>query len=252
MPILSSVDSSGIPSFRAANSMLAINKKPITRLSFSPIIPHTATEHDAILTAMVNFQDVLQQRGMSCGPLWSDKRVYILAKELRLNHPGKFNNIFLGIGGFHMEKIIIACCGKYLEESRINSVLGAIEIFGPQVVKSVMEGSHYVRGKRGIAIIAESMEHLQLSTFFNAIDRNKYDLFFQLTQLQSLFHATDPNLDLTGVAWEKLEDNTENLLEDLHRFGVTATLRNPLFEYWDNCINRIAPILRDLTKSFRE
>ena len=201
MPILSSVDSSGIPSFRAANSMLAINKKPITRLSFSPIIPHTATEHDAILTAMVNFQDVLQQRGMSCGPLWSDKGVYILAKELRLNHPGKFNNIFLGIGGFHMEKIIIACCGKYLEESRINNVLGAIEIFGPQVVKSVMEGSHYVRGKRGIAIIAESMEHLQLSTLFNALDTNKYeDLFFQLTQLQSLFHATDSNLDLTGVA----------------------------------------------------
>ena len=37
-----------------------------------------------------------------------------------------------------------------------------------------MEDSDYVREKRGMAITAESMEHLQLSTFFNAIDTNKY------------------------------------------------------------------------------
>ena len=92
---------------------------------------------------MVNFQDVLQQKGMPCGLLWSDEGVYRLAKELHLNHPEIFANIFLGIGGFHMEKIIIACCGKYLEESGISSVLVANEIFGPHV-KSVMEGSHYV------------------------------------------------------------------------------------------------------------
>lgn len=85
-----------------------------------------------------------------------------------------------------MENIITACCGKYLERSGLSSVLVSNEIFDPQVVNSVIEGSHYVRGKWGIAMIAESMEHLQLSTFFNAIDSNKYgDLFVQLTQLQS-------------------------------------------------------------------
>ena len=86
MPILSSLDSRGIPSFIAANSMLAINTKLITRLAFTPIIPHPAMEYGAILTAMVNFQDPLQQRVMSCGPIWSDEGVYRLAKELQLNH----------------------------------------------------------------------------------------------------------------------------------------------------------------------
>ena len=135
MPILLSVDSSGIPSIRAANSMLAINTKPTTRLALTPIILHPAALHDAIFTAMVNFQDVLQQTGLSCGPLWSDEGVYRLAKELQLNHPERFKNTFLGIGGIHMEKIIIACCGKYLEESGISSVLVANEIFSSQVVK---------------------------------------------------------------------------------------------------------------------
>ena len=76
----------GIPSFSAANSMLAINSKPITRLAFTPIIPHPVTEYDAIFTAMVNFQDVdvLQQRGMSCGLFCSDEETYRLAKEFQL------------------------------------------------------------------------------------------------------------------------------------------------------------------------
>ena len=106
-----------------------------------------------------------------------------------------------------MGKITTACCWKYLE-----------------------------------AVIAESMEHLQLSIFFNAIDTNKYeDLFVQLTQLQSLFHATNPNLELTDVVpWGKLEDDIENLLEDLDRFRITCSSRSPLFEYWDKFINCIA------------
>ena len=86
MPILPSLDSRGIPSFIAANSMLAINTKPITRLAFTPIIPHPAMEYGAIFTAMVNFQDPLQQRVMPCGPISSDEGVYRLAKELQLYH----------------------------------------------------------------------------------------------------------------------------------------------------------------------
>ena len=62
-------------------------------------------------------------------------------------------------------------------------------------------------GKRGILIIAESMVHLRLSAFFNAVNANKYeDLFFELTQLQSLFHAADINLNLISVSCSRFED----------------------------------------------
>ena len=115
-----------------------------------------------------------------------------------------------------MEKIINVCCEKYLEESGISSVLVGNEISGPQVVKLVMEGSHQVLEKRGILIIAESMVHLQLSAFFNAVNANKYeDLFFELTQLQSLFHAADINLNLISVSCSKFEDE---IAEPFRRF----------------------------------
>ena len=83
---------------------------------------------------MINFQDVRLQKGLQWGPLWCDEGVYRIGKELQLLNPNKFANIFLGIGGFHMEKVI-SCCRKYLEESGIDTVLVENEIYGIAVVK---------------------------------------------------------------------------------------------------------------------
>ena len=42
---------------------------------------------------MITFQDVLKQRLLN-NALWSDERVYQLAKEIQLLQPEEFNNIF--------------------------------------------------------------------------------------------------------------------------------------------------------------
>ena len=60
-----------------------------------------------------------------------------------------------GLGGFHLEKIVNSCISKFLEESGVENVFVRNEIFGPRVVKTVMNGGHYVRGKHGTALILE-------------------------------------------------------------------------------------------------
>ena len=145
-----------IPSFPAINSLLSVNSHCITKCAFLPILPHPATEADTIYTTMINFQDVLKQKKLKNGPLWSDEGVYHIAKEIQLCEPDKFDNIFLGIGGFHLEKVIIGCLGAYLETCGIENVFVEQEIYGPGVVKSVMNGGNYVRGKRGMTLLTES------------------------------------------------------------------------------------------------
>ena len=85
-----------------------------TTTSFIPILPHPATEIDSIFTTMLNFKDVLRQRGESYGALWCDEGVYSIAKEVQLLRPELFDDIFLGLGPFHMEKIVMACLGSFL------------------------------------------------------------------------------------------------------------------------------------------
>ena len=89
---------------------------------------------------MRNFQDVFSQNELEYGPLWYDEGVYRIAKELELLNPEGFGNVFLGLEGFHLEKILIACIGKFLEESGVENVFVDNEIFGLGVVKTVTNG----------------------------------------------------------------------------------------------------------------
>ena len=121
-PLFKQIEHNYIPSFIATNSFFQNITKGVTSFAITPIIPPPATEHYTIFTYMKNFQDVLQQRHVNYGPLWCDEGVYRIAKVLQLLNPSLFENIFLGPGGFHMEKILISCCGSYLQECGIGSV----------------------------------------------------------------------------------------------------------------------------------
>ena len=109
---------------------------------------------------MRNYQDVLLQKDLDVGALWCDEGVYRIAKEIQLLNHSEFSNIFIGLGGFHMEKIVIKCIGKFLAETGVEN-----EIFGKVSMKGAMEGVHYAHGKRGYALLAEALHHLQMKLF---------------------------------------------------------------------------------------
>ena len=179
--------SANIPSFPATKSLLTADGHSLTKCAFTPILPHPATEADTIYTTMINFQDVLKQKHLNSGPLWSDEGVYSIAREIQLCQPDKSSNIFLGIGGFHLEKVIICCLGAYLETCGIKHIFVEQEIFGPGVVNTVMNGGHYVRGKRGMTLLAETMEQLQIKAFLQQCDIEMFgDVSEKITLLQSL------------------------------------------------------------------
>ena len=146
----------------SVKSLLDSSTHFIAKCAFTPILPYPVTDYDAIFTAMINFQDMLKQKERENGPPWSDEGVHHAAKEILLLYPQKFNNMFLGIGGFHLEKVVISCLGTYLESSGIQNLLVEEKVYGPGAVNSVMSGGNYIWGKRGMSLIAEAMEQLQV------------------------------------------------------------------------------------------
>ena len=120
---------------------------------------------------MRNFRDVYSQNELECGPLWCNEGGFRIAKELQLLNPEGFGNIFLGFGGFHLESMLIACIGKFLEKRRFENVFVENEIFDPGVVKIVMNGGHYVRCKYGmtLTLMIEALHQLQVSNFLKSV-----------------------------------------------------------------------------------
>ena len=197
-------EASNIPLWIATNSARIVNNVNKTSYYLPP-----ATEYDTIYTCMKNFQDVLHQTFNQCEALWCDG-VYRLAKELQLLFPETFDNIFLGLGGFHMEKTIIACIGKYLQGSGVDSIFTNNRVFGSSVVINVLDGGHYTRGIRGLSIYAEVMQRLKLWSFFEHHSIDEYpDLLKHIKSLQD---------QLQGDINHEINQTCENAMVPLHQF----------------------------------
>ena len=102
---------------------------------------------------MKNFYDVLKQRELPDGPVWCDQGVYKIAKEIQLVKLDEFDNIFLGLGGFHTKEVVLACIGKFLEGSGVEEILVQSKAFGPDMLKAVMNGGHYNCSKSVLNIL---------------------------------------------------------------------------------------------------
>ena len=74
-----------------------------------------------------------------------------------------------------MEKVLMACTGKYLTGTGIDKVLINTEIYGPISIGTVLNGGHYADANQAYSLIAEILHVLQLYTFFTQNDKMQYD-----------------------------------------------------------------------------
>ena len=135
-----------------------------------------------------------------------------------------------------MEKVVIGCLGTYLECSGIQHLLVEEKVFGPAVVNSVMSGGNYVRGKRGMALIAEAMERLQISSFLESSDGEIYtDLFQKLEKLTNVITANPTqNQAYFDNLWSDCLKELEQFEEDFAAFRTKGSTESNLFAYWNN------------------
>ena len=160
----------GIPSLSAINSILTDRNIFETRIAHTPILPYPATCYDSINTTLLNYQDVLLQRGQSCGSFWCDEGVYWIAKELQLLD-SKFDNIFIGLGGFHMEKNILGCIGQYLQDIGVRDIFIQSRIFTPTATDNkIMNGGDYILSRSGMRFLCEAISRLRFDEYCKVAD----------------------------------------------------------------------------------
>lgn len=237
----STQECSYFPGFTAVRSAVVNCNFHSTTTVLTPILPYPATTYDAILTTMINFQDALKQKGDTYGGLWADEGVYCIAKEIQLLKPDQFDNIFLGLGGFHMEKIILACLGSYLEPSGIFSALVETECYGTDVIKAVISGSHYVRARTAHSLIHEALMSMLLEAFLLKYPERRLEL--QSLQVNSKA--------LTGEDWKTTKKVADGIQAAFDVYLSERASSSQSFNYWKTYITDLFPILRDLTNSLR-
>jgi hypothetical protein len=178
--------------------------------------PSDHKNFNAILTTMINFQDVLVQKGDSYGGLWADEGVYRIVKEIQLLKPEHFKNIFLGLGGFHMEKIVLTCLGAYLEPSGIFSVLVETEYYGPDAINSVNSGSHYSRARTAHSMIHEVLMSMMFKAFLPKNPEREIGVEGFVVDCHSN--------KLDDEVWDATKERVEGMEEDFEKFVKEMSL----------------------------
>ena len=231
-----------VPTFTAVRSTFSKNLFHPTTTAFVPILPYKATEYDSIYTTMINFQDVIKQESQDYGGLWCDKGVYRLAEEIQFLKSDQFNNLFLGLGGFHFEKIVYGCLGSFLEPSGISSILVKLECFGSSVIDSVMGGKDYVRSKKGLSSINEAILNLMFCGFMSSSE------YSEVVKMP----AVDDRICNNYESWEKCRNELSCFKIAFDKFVERRCTESKDFEYWHSFVAEVFPIALSLTQSLRK
>ena len=240
-----------IPSFSSVYSILSTVVVSITTQAFTPILPYPATNYDAIYTTMINFQDILKQRQQPYGSLWSDEGVYHIAKELQFLNPTKFDNIFLGLGGFHLGKIVLAAIGLFLEKSGARDILVLNEIYGPSITDiKVMTGKDYVLSRGGMRILHEAISRMRFKKFES--ERQAKIPTRELTVEMTTFFQSPMDESKIRDRWNELKSLAAELKIEFEEFTLKGEQTSENFKFWNIFLDKIMPVLTDLTRSFRE
>ncbi|KAH3853858.1 hypothetical protein DPMN_096393 [Dreissena polymorpha] len=118
--------------------------------------------------------------------MWCDEGVFALAADIYLHKTNKFSDLFLCMGPFHWTRVLLRCQGKLLRGSGLDDALIECGVFGPGMIETVLNGSHYVRALTGMLMVEDLIHKLEWQAFWKHKDKATYPVLEQMKELKCM------------------------------------------------------------------
>ena len=130
-----------LPPWGGIHALISKMDVPMMRVGFLPVIPCPVTEYCTVRKALQNFKGICHQLNQGVLPVISDEGVFHTVADIIMAEPAEFNDMFPVLGMFHYTKVLLRCAGRYLSGSGAEDALIECEVFGKQVLHSVLAES---------------------------------------------------------------------------------------------------------------
>ena len=240
-----------MPSWSAFNSLITTENLPVKIVGLLPVLPYPVTEHATVYTALKNFQEILGKLSKQAHlPVACDEGVYQIAHQITMQNPQEFENIVLVLGSFHLAKVLMGAIGKFIDGSGAKNILTESKAFGPNVVRSVIDGSHYVRSLKGLMLLAESIERLQWARFFQCKGTSAYIDKLEILKLLKE-SVSEKDREQSKRLLDRFVDDLLRMINIFNAFRADARINSETFAFWDTFVEMVS-ILKDLVRADRE
>ena len=170
----------------AVHTLVSSAVVPMMRVGFIPVIPRPITKRATIKHCLTNFQYVIKQLNQTSMSIWCDDGVFSLAADIYMHETEQFRDLFLCLEPLHWIRVLLRCQGKLLRVSGPDDALIECAVFGPGVIESVLNNSHYVRALTGMLIVEDVIISLQWQMFWHHKDKAGYVVLAQVEALQTM------------------------------------------------------------------
>ena len=144
------------------------------RVGFVPVVPEPITKREVVRKCLENFQSVVKQLRQEVLPLWSDEGVFNIIVDIFLHEPEKFLDLFPCMGPFHWCRVGLRVAGKLLKGTGIDDAMVECGIFGPVVISSALDGTHYARAFTGMLVVEDVVMCMAWKAFWKVHNVRDY------------------------------------------------------------------------------
>ena len=116
-------------------------------------------------------------------------------------------------------------------------------------MKSVLSGSNYIRGSRGMALLSESLRRLLLEYYISHEDvKSDTDVLVShaVEFNTSLKNYSEEQNEKVCLSWKTFGDMTKNFSAKLSNFQKMSREQSQQLKYWELFLNSIYTPLRYL------
>ena len=153
-----------IPGWSAFNAEMSSITLPRTVIGYCLMIDGSPTEYSTIYTILKTVQEMSKQLHQSTAVITFDLVIYSKAKEIQWHYPEEFQDLVIGLGGFHIALNHLTI-GKMFQESGLEDVFIEFGLYGSSLSMALLQGKSYNRGVKGHKLMTETLLRLHLQVF---------------------------------------------------------------------------------------
>ena len=231
----------------ALHALVSFAEVPLKHVGFIPVVPEPITLRPVVRHCLTNFQSICRHLAQDVLPLWADEGVFCIIADIYLHEPDTFKDIFPCMVPFHWCRILLRCAGKLLRGTGIDDAVVECEIFGPVVVESALNGSHYVRALTGMLIVEDVVMRMARKAVWDVKSKEDYPVLTELLDLSAKLQKKEQCSQLFDSQVFKVD----TLHDDFKKFMKEAEEKSELCEYLGVWL-KIVAVIKNNVASERE